>query len=59
VFLSYGNISTTYGIISMIFVFVDILIIGFALFWKIKTEHDSKQYALFYFNEIGQHEEDY
>lgn len=50
IFFTYGNISNEYGIISLIFVIIDILIIGFTLFWKIRTEHDSKQYALFYFN---------
>jgi hypothetical protein len=36
IFLRYGGIDSTLGIISLVIVFVDVIIIGMTFFWKIK-----------------------
>jgi len=48
---------STLGILSLILLIVDAIVILGACRWKIKTEEDGSQIALFYFNEIGEKHE--
>jgi hypothetical protein len=36
IYLRYGGIGTTIGIVSMVLVFVDVILLGLTLFWKIR-----------------------
>jgi hypothetical protein len=40
VYLRYGGISTTVGIASMVMVFVDVILLGLTLFWKIRPTNE-------------------
>ena len=36
IYLRYGGIRTTVGIVSMVLVFLDVILLGLTLFWKIR-----------------------
>lgn len=40
VYLRYGGISTKVGIASMVMVFVDVILLGLTLFWKIRPTNE-------------------